>query len=134
MVPLPPVNWMDLDLMVGSILTMSQQATAAISSLVSTTLEAAHLNFHMFFIVTVAVYVLDTGIRWTHIDFSGRVGESTSIISNSYWDDHGHGTHVSGTAAGAIHGIAKKATIHAIKVLDSSGSGSYSSIISGMGW
>jgi hypothetical protein len=27
------------------------------------------------------IYVLDTGVRWSHIDFSGRVGTSTSVIS-----------------------------------------------------
>jgi hypothetical protein len=27
------------------------------------------------------VYVVDTGLRWTHMVFNGRVGEGTSIIS-----------------------------------------------------
>lgn len=62
------------------------------------------------------IYVVDTGVRYTHQDFTGRVGEGTSIISNSYWDDHGHGTHVSGTALGSTHGVAKKATLHGVKV------------------
>lgn len=76
----------------------------------------------------------DTGLRWSHNDFNGRVGEGTSMISNSYWDDHGHGTHVAGIATGTTYGVAKKAILHSVKVLDANGQGSYSNIISGMGW
>ena len=50
------------------------------------------------------------------------------------WDDNGHGTHAAGIAVGSIHGVAKNAILHAVKVLDSKGAGSYSNIISGMGW
>ena len=49
-------------------------------------------------------------------------------------DCHGHGTHVTGTAAGTKYGIAKKATVHPVRVLDCSGSGSYAQVISGMNW
>lgn len=54
--------------------------------------------------------------------------------SRSPNDDHGHGTHVAGTAMGSAHGVARKATVHAVKVLGSNGSGSYSNIITGLGW
>ncbi|GFH11622.1 uncharacterized protein HaLaN_07152 [Haematococcus lacustris] len=58
----------------------------------------------------------------------------TAAHISSNWDDNGHGTHVAGIAAGAIHGVAKNAIVHAVKVLDAQGSGSYSNIISGLGW
>lgn len=45
----------------------------------------------------------------------------------------GHGTHVSGTAMGSQFGVAKKATIHAVKTMGDDGSGSYSNIIAGTG-
>ncbi|GBF90459.1 peptidase S8 [Raphidocelis subcapitata] len=82
----------------------------------------------------VHVFVLDTGLRATHIDFRGRVGQGATFVGSSYADDHGHGTHASGTAVGALHGIAPSAVLHPVKVLDSEGAGSYSDIISGMQW
>ncbi len=42
------------------------------------------------------VYILDTGVRTTHVAFSGRVGEGTSMLGGGYGDDNGHGTHVAG--------------------------------------
>ncbi|PNW80783.1 hypothetical protein CHLRE_07g329500v5 [Chlamydomonas reinhardtii] len=80
------------------------------------------------------IYVLDTGIRSTHYAFSGRVGAGTSMLGSSWEDDHGHGTHVSGTAMGATYGVARAAIVHAVKVCDSQGSGTYSNFISGLGW
>ncbi|KIZ01448.1 Extracellular serine proteinase [Monoraphidium neglectum] len=80
------------------------------------------------------LFVIDTGLRASHADFRGRVGQGATFVGNSYADDHGHGTHASGTAVGAIHGIARSATLHPVKALDSQGAGSYSNIISGMQW
>ncbi|KAL4856963.1 Extracellular serine proteinase [Chlorella vulgaris] len=159
----------------------------------------------------VHVYILDTGLRTTHVDFVGRVGECVSFTSGAAvtgragdmveaanlaclpddldclhafvdgtaaaepagapdaaaaapaageapagsvsaaleavgggetatveavaaWDGHGHGTHVSGTAVGSQYGVAKKATLHAVKTMGNDGSGSYSNIIAGMRW
>ncbi len=49
-------------------------------------------------------------------------------------DDNGHGTHCAGIAAadGALKGVAPDAKIIAVKVLDSSGEGSFSDVIEGI--
>ena len=84
----------------------------------------------------VNVYVMDTGIRVTHTDFGGRaVGAYTSILDGQGTNDcNGHGTHVAATLGGATFGAAKNVRLHAVRVLDCTGNGSWSSVISGVNW
>ena len=84
----------------------------------------------------VSVYVFDTGIRKTHVDFGGRASGAFSAIAdtNGTNDCHGHGTHVSGTIGGATSGVAKNVRLYAVRVLDCTGSGAYSGIIAGLDW
>ena len=49
-------------------------------------------------------------------------------------DCNGHGTHVAGTAAGTLYGVAKQATIHSVRVLGCNGSGSNAGVIAGVDW
>ncbi len=49
-------------------------------------------------------------------------------------DCNGHGTHVAGIMGGKTFGVAKKSTLVPVRVLDCSGSGSYSSVIAGLDW
>jgi subtilisin family serine protease len=82
----------------------------------------------------VHVYVLDTGIDSGHRDFTGRLGEGfTAYASGGTADDHGHGTHVSGTIGGTEFGIAKAVVLHPVRVLQN-GSGSDSDVIRGLDW
>ncbi|MEM6453927.1 MAG: S8 family serine peptidase [Acidobacteriota bacterium] len=83
----------------------------------------------------VHVYVLDTGIRSSHVEFTGRVGNGFDVIDGGAPNDcNGHGTHVAGTAVGTTYGVAKKATVHGVRVLGCNGSGSTSGVISGVDW
>ena len=84
----------------------------------------------------VHVYVMDTGIRTSHADFGGRVSGTFTSISdgNGTNDCHGHGTHVAGTVGGTQYGIAKKVSLHAVRVLDCTGFGSTTGVIAGVDW
>ena len=84
----------------------------------------------------VHVYVLDTGIRASHDEFVGRVGNGIDVIDNDDDPDdcHGHGTHVSGTIGGTSYGAAKNVILHGVRVLNCYGSGSYSGVIAGVDW
>jgi hypothetical protein len=84
----------------------------------------------------VTVYVIDTGVRSDHADLSGRVVEGWSAIDDGRGtqDCNGHGTHVAGTIAGTSFGVAKDARIVAVRVLDCTGAGFASSLVSGISW
>ncbi|WP_327353679.1 S8 family peptidase [Streptomyces sp. NBC_01304] len=84
----------------------------------------------------VTVYVIDTGTRITHSDFGGRASYGYDAIDNdnTAQDGHGHGTHVAATVAGNSYGVAKKAKIVAVRVLDNSGSGTTEQVVAGIDW
>lgn len=65
--------------------------------------------------VGIDVYVIDSGIRKDHVDFSGRVNELWSAFGY-FDDDGGHGTHVASTIGGERFGVAKDVTLHNVKV------------------
>ncbi len=84
----------------------------------------------------VNLYVVDTGIRQTHAEFAGRIrpGFDAATAGGNASDCNGHGTHVAGTAAGTSYGIAKKATVYPVRVLDCKGDGLSTTILAGIEW
>ncbi|EFR04333.1 proteinase R [Nannizzia gypsea CBS 118893] len=80
----------------------------------------------------VTAYVIDTGTDIKHEEFSGRATWGGNFVDDIDMDCNGHGTHVSGTVAGTKFGVAKKANVVGVKVLDCDGSGSNSGVIMGM--
>ncbi|MFF3062774.1 S8 family serine peptidase [Streptomyces sp. NPDC057909] len=84
----------------------------------------------------VTAYIIDTGVRITHADFSGRASYGYDAVDgDSAADDgNGHGTHVAATVAGTSYGVAKKAKIVAVRVLDNNGSGTTAGVIAGIDW
>lgn len=82
----------------------------------------------------VRAYIIDTGIRYTHVDFGSRASFGFDAFGSNGNDGNGHGTHVAGTVGGTTYGVAKNALLVAVRVLDNSGSGSTSGVIAGMDW
>lgn len=88
----------------------------------------------------VSAYVIDTGIRSTHVDFGGRASiaadfvgaEFCNTFGNNDCNNVGHGTHVAGTIGGATFGVAKGVTIRSVKVCDSGGFCDVSETIAGI--
>ncbi len=87
----------------------------------------------------VKVAVMDTGVDLTHPDLN--VQGNVNIINprKSGNDDNGHGSHVAGIIAAldnqaGVIGVAPKAYLYAVKVLDANGSGWLSDLVDGLQW
>ena len=108
------------------------------------------------------VYVVDTGIDCAHEEFYRVAGDASQgsrceigaeFLSDKRgvdrvcdrcdcrssseccaYDSQGHGTHCAGTIAGTITGVAKKATVIAVKVLADDGWGGRGDILQGIDW
>ena len=83
----------------------------------------------------VTAYVVDTGIA-DHAEFGNRLVTGFTAINdtNGTTDCHGHGTHVAGTIGSENYGVADAVTLVPVRVLDCKGSGTTSSVISGIDW
>jgi len=89
----------------------------------------------------VKVAVLDTGIEVGHPDLQDNLVRGINLI-NPYIvpnDDNGHGTHIAGII-GAINdrlgvvGVAPKASLYPVKVLDYKGNATLSNLLEGLQW
>lgn len=90
----------------------------------------------------ILIGILDTGIDYHHVDLGGCAGPACKVIGgyntldqNNLWvDGHGHGTHVSATAAGngILRGVAPDAKLYSMKVLDNGGWGTWDSVVEGI--
>jgi len=84
----------------------------------------------------VTAYVLDTGIRRTHTEFTGRVAAGFDAVVDGHGTDdcNGHGTNVAGIVGGTTYGAAKNVTLVPVRVLGCNGTGTMSDIIWGVNW
>lgn len=82
-------------------------------------------------------WIIDTGIDQDHDDLNVDNARSVTFTNDGLDDGNGHGTHCAGTVAAIDNsigslGVAPGATVVGVKVLDNSGSGSYSGVIGGV--
>ncbi|MBO7616811.1 MAG: S8 family peptidase [Bacteroidales bacterium] len=97
----------------------------------------------------VVVAVIDTGVNYNHVDLADHLWDGGSEFphhgydvknnDNDPMDDHGHGSHCSGTVlgdgkAGSQTGMAPAATLMCVKCLDASGNGGAQNISLGIQW
>ena len=90
----------------------------------------------------VIIAVIDSGVDTGHPDLAGKIVPGYDFVAgdNDPRDENGHGTHVAGIAAAmtnngvGVAGMSWGARIMPIRVLDASGSGWSSDIISGINW
>jgi subtilisin family serine protease len=89
----------------------------------------------------IQVAVFDTGIDCTHPDLNGNCASGIDLVNDDSdpMDDNGHGTHVAGTIGAedddiGVVGVAPKAILRGVKVLDANGNGNWSDVIAGLQW
>ena len=92
---------------------------------------------HTGSITNVDAYVIDTGIDMSHPDLN--VVEFKQYANGPPRDCNGHGSHVAGTIGArddtvGVVGVAPGIRLHAVKVLNCAGSGSWSDVISGINY
>ncbi|HYC93672.1 MAG TPA: S8 family serine peptidase [Thermoanaerobaculia bacterium] len=91
----------------------------------------------------VTIAIIDTGIDYRHWALGKGFGPGFKVVGGYDFfnndadplDDHGHGTHVAGIAAGnegTVVGVAPDATLLAYKVLDEEGRGEASHVLAGI--
>ena len=90
----------------------------------------------------VQIYMIDTGVHAAHTEFNGRVVRGIDVVGPDQRgvpaipsdDCDGHGTHTAGLAGGKTFGVAKQATLVAVRVLDCNGDGDIAGVIKGIDW
>jgi subtilisin len=88
----------------------------------------------------IGVAIVDTGIDGAQADLAPSAGAYNAFDGTANCqDDNGHGTHVAGTVAASdnaidVVGVAPGASLYCVKVLNSQGSGSWSTVLAGLDW
>lgn len=84
----------------------------------------------------VHVYVVDSGIRATHMEFGGRVSGGVDLVNDGKGTDdcNGHGTHVAGVIGGTTYGVAKGVSLHPVRVAGCDGKSAASTLMAAASW
>jgi hypothetical protein len=132
----PDVEYVEADQVVTTLQTVQPNATWGLDRTDQRNLPLSRSYSYFGTGAGVKAYIIDTGIRATHVDFEGRVAPGFSAIDDRLGttDCNGHGTHVAGTVGGKTWGMAKGVTLVPVRVLDCSGAGLVSEVIAGIDW
>lgn len=112
--------------------TTQLDATSGLARLSSSQPGATSYTYHDSAGAGITVFVVDSGIMVDHEEFEGRAFFAFNNAGGNNTDEDGHGSHVAGTIGGKTFGVAKKATLYGVKVLDAHGSAAVSNIIAGI--
>lgn len=84
----------------------------------------------------VNVYVIDTGIRPSHVEFGGRATIDYDAVMDGQngVDCNGHGTHVAATVGGNTVGVARGVRLHGVRALPCGGTGPVSNVLAAVDW
>ncbi|MFR9676997.1 S8 family serine peptidase [Streptomyces sp. TR06-5] len=82
----------------------------------------------------VDVYLIDTGIDYDHPDLAPRAEPGFDAFGGDGSDENGNGTHMAGIIGGSEYGVAKKARLISVKVLDAEGGGTVAGVLDGIDW
>lgn len=85
----------------------------------------------------VVVFIVDTGIRTSHVEFGGRAScgyTAFAYLGDNCQDGEGHGTHTAAVVGGSTFGIAKEVDLKTVKVLTRDGAGDTAGVLSGIDW
>jgi subtilisin family serine protease len=131
----PNVAYVEQDGFVQASLVTQTGATWGLDRIDQTSLPLSTTFSYTSTGAGVRAYIVDTGMRLTHTQFTGRVTSGFDAIDGGSADDcNGHGTHVGGTVGGTTVGVAKGVNLVAVRVLDCAGSGTNAGVIAGVDW
>jgi Tol biopolymer transport system component len=84
----------------------------------------------------VNVYVIGTGIRFSHQEFGGRALLGIDTVGDGHDGDdcNGLGTAVAATIGGATYGVAKGVTLFAVRAFNCSNSTTVANLVAGIDW
>lgn len=84
----------------------------------------------------VTVFVVDSGIRFSHREFGGRAVSGHDFVDSDSdaADCEGHGTHVAGTIGGKTYGVAKRVRLVSLRIFDCNGQGYLSDLVAALDW
>lgn len=121
--PWEPIHYQTQELAPRHLASLSRQGALPYNESVNYYYDTQHQGEN------VTVYIIDTGIFREHPEFEGRVVRQMTFVNSNNGDSSGHGTHVAGVVGSHTFGVAKKVSMIDLKLLDSKGTGSLTSVL-----